>query len=100
VTVQGAYASHDVEQVTKATIGEGTVTIRNEAKQKQDVAAINRDVTQSQVITKGEREGVQVYGTDISFKAAAGGMKVVERALGHGHATERQEPLGRRPADM
>jgi hypothetical protein len=64
------------------------------------VAAINRDAAQSQVITKGEREGVQVYGTDISFKAAAGGMKVVERALGHGHATERQEPLGKRPVEV
>jgi filamentous hemagglutinin len=80
-TVSGSYASHD-EQVAKATVGESTITVRNEAKQKQEVAALNRDATQAQVITKDHREGVQVYVSDTSIKAAAEGLQVVGRALG------------------
>ncbi|QFU16338.1 hemagglutinin repeat-containing protein [Microvirga thermotolerans] len=70
VTVQGSYASHDREQTTRATVGAGTVTVRNEAKQKQDVKGINRDVTQAQVITKDRREGVNVYVSSDAIKEA------------------------------
>jgi filamentous hemagglutinin len=60
VNLSGSYASHDIEQTTRATVGEGTIVIRDKGKQKQDVAEINRDVAQSQVVTKNEREGVNV----------------------------------------
>ena len=69
VTLQGSYASHDTEQKTRATIGEGEIVIRDEKKQQeiekagktQELASINRDVTKAQEITKDERAGVKVY---------------------------------------
>jgi filamentous hemagglutinin len=41
VTVSGSYASHDIEQVTQATIGAGTIIVRDTAMQKQDVKDIS-----------------------------------------------------------
>jgi hypothetical protein len=80
-TVSGFYASHDIEQVTKATIGEGAIVVRDKDKQKQDVAALNRDVTQSQVITKDEHEGVQAYVSDTSIKVAVDVLEKVGSTL-------------------
>lgn len=79
--VSGGYASHVTEQDTKATIGKGEIRIRDKDKQKQDVAEINRDVTQSQVITKDEREGVQVFVSDTSIKVATDVLEKVGATL-------------------
>lgn len=65
-----------MEQETRGTIGEGTLTIRDTDKQKQDVASINRDVDQAQVVTKNEREGVTVYVSDSSIRTA---VEVLEK---------------------
>ena len=35
VTLQGSYASHDTEQKTRATLGEGEIVIRDEKKQQE-----------------------------------------------------------------
>ncbi|WP_194164682.1 hemagglutinin repeat-containing protein [Microvirga thermotolerans] len=80
-TVSGSYASYDREQTTRATIGEGTIVVRDKDKQKQDVAALNRDVDQAQVITKNEREGVSVYVSDSSVREAIKAVEFVGKSL-------------------
>lgn len=79
--MSGSYASHDVEQTTKATVGAGTVTVRNEAKQKQEVAALNRDVTQAQVITKNERVGVEIYASSSAVQEVAARLEGIRARL-------------------
>jgi filamentous hemagglutinin len=74
VNVSGSYASHDIEQTTKATIGEGTIVIRDKDKQKQDVEDINRDADKTQVITKNESAGTQVYGSSDAVAEIASGF--------------------------
>ena len=77
VTLQGSYASHDTEQKTRATLGEGEIVIRDEKKQQeiekdgktQELASINRDMTKAQEITKDERAGVKVYASTAAIKA-------------------------------
>ncbi|EIM29102.1 endonuclease toxin domain-containing protein [Microvirga lotononidis] len=78
VNVSGSYASHDIEQVTQATIGAGTITVRDKDKQKQDVKDINRDVDEAQVITKNERAGVQVYASTNAVQEIASGFEGIQ----------------------
>lgn len=73
-TVSGSYASHDIEQTTKATIGEGTIVIRDKDKQKQDVKELNRDPDTAQVTIKDEREGVQFYVSSDAIKEISSGF--------------------------
>ena len=76
VTLQGSYASHDTEQKTRATLGEGEIVIRDEKKQQeiekagktQELASINRDMTKAQEITKDERAGVKVYASSNAIR--------------------------------
>ncbi len=42
------YSSRDVEQVTKATIGQGAINITNNS----NISSLNRDITKSQELTK------------------------------------------------
>jgi filamentous hemagglutinin len=81
VSVQGSYASHDIEQVTKATVGAGTIVVRDTDKQKQDVKDINRDVAQAQVITKVERAGVELYGSSNALDEIASGFEGIQKNL-------------------
>jgi filamentous hemagglutinin len=80
-TVSGSYASHTIEQVTKATVGEGTITIRDKDKQKQDVKDLNRDADTAQVITKNKRAGVQVYASTDAVKEIASGFSSIKQNL-------------------
>jgi filamentous hemagglutinin len=74
-SVSGGYASHIIEQDTKATVGKGEIIVRDKDDQKQDVAAINRDVEQSQVFTKYERVGVEAYGSSDAVKEIVSGYQ-------------------------
>ncbi|WP_428897876.1 hemagluttinin repeat-containing protein [Parelusimicrobium proximum] len=58
-TLGGSIHGHDKEQLTKATIGEGTIIIKGE-EQSEDSEAIdglNRDLDATQVITRDEETG-------------------------------------------
>ena len=46
------YSSHDIEQLTKATIGQGTLNITDDSN---SIAELNRDITKSQEITKYQK---------------------------------------------
>ena len=68
VTVSGSIENHDREQDTNATVGAGTIIIRNKDKQQQDVADLNRDLEQAQVITKDESSGVDFYASSSAIE--------------------------------
>ncbi|WP_193778141.1 two-partner secretion domain-containing protein [Pseudovibrio sp. Ad5] len=75
---EGSYANRDKRQITRATVGEGEVIIRDEDKQQEledsgeteSVDELNRDVDLAQEITKDEEEYVGVYVSDTAVKAA------------------------------
>ncbi|MEN3931785.1 hemagglutinin repeat-containing protein [Microvirga sp. W0021] len=73
----GSIEEHDREQDTNATVGEGTIIIRNGEKQEQDVAALNRDLDKAQVVTKDESRGVEFYA---SSNAIDGLIRIDETA--------------------
>lgn len=83
VTVEGQYAKKDKEGVTRATVGEGEITIRDEAKQKeleesgktQKLSNLNRDLDKAQEVTKDEETEINLYVSDTSIRTA---FKVVE----------------------
>ncbi|WP_370446618.1 hemagglutinin repeat-containing protein [Pseudovibrio sp. Ad37] len=86
-SVEGSYGSKDKEQITRATVGEGEIIIRDEDKQQEledngeteNVANLNRDIDAAQEITKDEEEYVGVYMSDTAVRAAIeAGAKVAE----------------------
>ncbi|MBO9519445.1 MAG: DNA/RNA non-specific endonuclease [Porphyrobacter sp.] len=61
--IDGSYASSTFEQETRGTIGQGTVTVAVPGD-STPLDAINRDVTQAQVVTKDEESGFTVYASE------------------------------------
>ncbi|MCD6035591.1 MAG: hypothetical protein K0R63_1332 [Rickettsiales bacterium] len=55
-----SYDYRDVDAVTKATIGNGTITIRDTANQQQDVAELNRDINNMQETNKIEKTTFEI----------------------------------------
>ncbi|EIM29104.1 hemagglutinin repeat-containing protein [Microvirga lotononidis] len=92
VNVSGSYASHDIEQVTQATVGNGTIVIRDKDKQKQDVKDINRDVDKAQVITKNVRSGVDLYASSAAVEHVAHTIK--KEAIGAADLIKSLQQLG------
>jgi filamentous hemagglutinin len=76
-TLSGQVATHDIEQTTKAAIGQGTLTVRDEAHSQTTAAEANRDTANTQVITKNERAGVQAYVSSTAIKALVAEYKDV-----------------------
>lgn len=76
-SVEGTYEKTDKEGISRATVTEGALTIRDQAKQAeletsgktQKLSSINRNIDAAQEITKDEREYLGVYVTDTSLKA-------------------------------
>ena len=74
---EGSYANRDKRQITRATVGEGEIIIRDEDKQQEledngeteSVDKLNRDVDLAQEITKDEEEYVGVYVSDTAIEA-------------------------------
>jgi len=88
-SVDGTYEGHDKEQETRATIGEGEITIRDDAAQQaledtgvtENVAGLNRDPDLAQEITRDEESYVGVYASDTSVAAAIAAIDVVGKTL-------------------
>jgi hypothetical protein len=76
LSLSGEVESHDRERITRATVGDGTIAIRDSANQAQDVAALNRDLTKAQEITRDDKAGVKFYASDSSIRAA---IEVLEK---------------------
>jgi hypothetical protein len=77
--VQGSYKATDKEQTTFATVGNGTVNVRDKAKQaalEKDgktagLDTLNRDVAHTQVITKNKTDLVNFYASTDSLITVA-----------------------------
>ncbi|WP_161831170.1 hemagglutinin repeat-containing protein [Pseudovibrio sp. POLY-S9] len=86
---EGSYANRDKRQITRATIGEGEIIIRDEDKQKEledsgeteSVDKLNRDVDLAQEVTKDVEEYVGVYVSDTAVKAIADVTKTLAEVM-------------------
>lgn len=75
-TIEGQYAKKDKEGVTRATVGEGEIKIRDTEKQKeleesgktQKLANLNRDLDKAQEVTKDEETEINLYVSSSSLK--------------------------------
>jgi filamentous hemagglutinin len=76
-TAEGSYSSHDRQQITRATIGEGEIIIRSDPA--AGLEGLNRDLEKAQEITKDEKTSVTVYIDSAAIaEVASGGAGIVE----------------------
>ncbi|UAA37619.1 hypothetical protein KIH87_12955 [Paraneptunicella aestuarii] len=75
-SVQGSYSNLDQEQINRATIGEGVITIRDNPD--QDISDLNRDIDIAQEIMRDESDGVEVYYTDSSWNSVTNPTETLE----------------------
>jgi len=80
-TVSGSFASHDKQGLSRGTIGAGTITVRDPSHQSQDLAAINRDPKQAEVVTRDRKAGVDFYGSSSSLKEIGSGFAGTRQGL-------------------
>lgn len=65
-TLEAGYGYSDKEQINRATIGRGTITLTN---QEALPTTLNRDITKAQEITKNESENYEVYASQNSINS-------------------------------
>ncbi|RUO80212.1 hypothetical protein CWI84_06145 [Idiomarina tyrosinivorans] len=58
-TVSGNYSDHDKAQINRATVGEGTVVVRDNTE--QDTSDLNRDTDLAQEVTKDDSQNTNLY---------------------------------------
>ncbi|RUO76542.1 hypothetical protein CWI84_11675 [Idiomarina tyrosinivorans] len=58
-TASGHYNNHDKEQINRATVGEGTITVRDNTE--QDTSDLNRDTDLAQEVTKDDSQNTNLY---------------------------------------
>ncbi len=58
-TASGHYNNHDKEQINRATVGEGTITVRDSTE--QDLSDLNRDTDLAQETTKDDSQSTNLY---------------------------------------
>lgn len=58
-TASGHYNNHDKEQINRATVGEGTITVRD--NEEQDTSDLNRDTDLAQEVTKDDSQNTNLY---------------------------------------
>ena len=88
--IEGGYEKKDKRQVTRATIGEGQLEVRDQEAQKKLVSLgktkgieeLNRDIGKAQEITKDEHDRVGVYVTKSSIDAAIKAGKTIVDIFG------------------
>ena len=84
--VEGEYEKSVKEGITRATVGEGEIAIRDQAAQDEleasgktgKLAALNRDLDKAQEITKEEHSYVKLYISDTSIKTT---IKIADKAV-------------------
>jgi Hemagglutinin repeat/RES domain len=60
--IDAQYSSHNKKQDTYATLGNGNITVQNDSETGQNsLSGINRDLTESQDITKNRSTNIDVY---------------------------------------
>lgn len=58
-TASGHYNNHDKEQINRATVGEGTMVVRDNTE--QDLSDLNRDTDLAQEVTKDDSQNTNLY---------------------------------------
>ncbi|MEL7799436.1 MULTISPECIES: hypothetical protein [Idiomarina] len=58
-TASGHYNNHDKEQINRATVGEGTIVVRDNTE--QDTSDLNRDTDLAQEVTKDDSQNTNLY---------------------------------------
>jgi filamentous hemagglutinin len=58
-TASGHYNNHNKEQINRATVGEGTITVRDNTE--QDTSDLNRDTDLAQEVTKDDSQNTNLY---------------------------------------
>ena len=82
IGIEGELAQAATDAVTRATVGEGAITIRDEDAQRareeagetRDVAVLNRDLDAARETLRDERAGVRFYASDSSVRELASGF--------------------------
>jgi len=78
-TLSGSYDAHDKRQVNRATIGEGTITVRSNPD--QNLTGLNRDPNKSQEITKDSETSAKLYVDPAAIKEVLSGFKGTREGL-------------------
>jgi hypothetical protein len=82
IGIEGELAHSATDAITRATVGEGEIIIRDEDAQRareeagetRDVAALNRDLDAARETLRDERAGVRFYASDSSVRELASGF--------------------------
>lgn len=75
-TLEAGYSYSDKEQINRATIGGGTITLAN---QEALPTTLNRDVTKAQEITKDESENYDIYASQNSINSVLNPTQTAEK---------------------
>src|SRR5690606_37450332 len=71
--VEGSHYELDREQTTRATIGQGNVTVRDDAETGSDsTSGLNRDTQLAQEITKDKERDIDLYVSSRAIDSAKG----------------------------
>ena len=89
IGVEGELAHEATDAITRATIGEGAITIRDEDAQRareeagetRDVAALNRDLDAARETLRDERAGVRFYASDSAIVELGNGFETTRGNL-------------------
>jgi hypothetical protein len=101
-SVEFTDAKKDKEQITRATVGEGTLTIRDEADQKaleeegktENVASLNRDLDKAQEITRDEESYIGVsLNTQTVVWLAEGLSQLADKLVEAGKISAKQREI-------
>jgi len=87
--VEGEIAHSATDAITRATIGEGAITIRDEDAQRaredagetREVAALNRDLDAARETLRDERAGVRFYASDSAIIELGNGFETTRDNL-------------------
>jgi filamentous hemagglutinin len=83
IGVEGELAHAATDAITRATVGEGEIIIRDEDAQRareeagetRDIAALNRDLDAAREILRDERAGVRFYASDSAIVELGSGFE-------------------------
>jgi filamentous hemagglutinin len=83
IGIEGELAHAATDAITRATVGEGEIIIRDEAAQRareeagetRDVAALNRDLDAARETLRDERAGVRFYASDSAIVELGSGFE-------------------------
>ncbi|WP_409996201.1 hemagglutinin repeat-containing protein [Rhizobium leguminosarum] len=89
-TLEGTYQLDDTRQIVRATVGPGSITIRNEEKQAAleqsaataPLADLNRDPEKAYEITRDKHVDLEIYVSTQSIQAALEAGKTIADAIG------------------